>query len=60
MRPHLPPSCSDCESSKRTQKSNDGKLSAGTAYGIPVDLMWWLYGPFGGKAGWAILRTGAP
>lgn len=36
-----------------------GKLSAGTAYGIPVELMWWLYGPFGGKAGWAILRTGA-
>jgi hypothetical protein len=37
----------------------NGKLDAGTAFDIPVDLLWWLYGPFSGQAGWAILRSGA-
>ena len=36
-----------------------GKLDAGTAFDIPVELLWWLYGPFSGRAGWAILRNGA-
>jgi hypothetical protein len=37
----------------------NGKLDAGKAFEIPVALLWWLYGPFSGQAGWAILRSGA-
>jgi hypothetical protein len=34
-----------------------GTLKAGHAFGIEVELLWWLYGPFSGSDGWAILRS---
>ena len=38
----------------------DGTIEAGMAFGVEVDVMWWLYGPFGGSQGWEILRQGLP
>ncbi len=36
-----------------------GAIKAGTAFELEVEVMWWLYGPFGGNEGWEILRSGA-
>lgn len=36
-----------------------GAIPAGEAFGVPVEILWWLYGPFVAPGRMAILRGGA-
>ena len=36
-----------------------GSIDAGEAFGLPVELLWWLYGPFAVPDRLTILRSGA-